>query len=151
MLKKKSVLRRIASFAIALVALVSAFSVNVGATDGTIESSGYATSRMNNGAQVINYFQISSGGLLEVCSEVYGTSSLTTGCTIEIQLQRKGLLWWSDVDGGYWNESFTGIYGSIAETLQLTKTGKYRAVFTITVSGTGGADDVIEETLTYEY
>ena len=34
---------------------------------------------------------------------------------------------------------------------ELTKTGKYRAVFTITVSGTGGDADVIEETLTYEY
>lgn len=107
--------------------------------------------RYSNGAIVSNFFYISSSGLAEVDSRVSGTDGITTGATITIQLQRKTLLWWSDVDGGYWSNTFSGVTGSIYESLQLSKTGKYRAVITVTVSGTGGADDVIEETLTYEY
>ena len=111
----------------------------------------YVMPRLNNGASVDYGFAITSDGVAYVSAVVAGTSGLTQQITIEIQLQRKTLLWWSDVDNGYWTDSFDSTYGSISEHLQLSKTGKYRAVFTITVSGTGGANDVIEETLTYEY
>ena len=107
--------------------------------------------RYNNVASVINYFEITSDGTAYVDTSFIGTLGITTGATVEIQLQRKGLLWWSDVDGGYWYDSFTSYYGSMSGGIQLEKTGKYRAIFTVTVSGTGGADDVIEDTLTYEY
>ena len=36
-------------------------------------------------------------------------------------------------------------------SLQLEKTGKYRATVTYTVNGTGGDSDIITEVLEYEY
>lgn len=148
---KNRVICRVVSVLFAVVAISSAFSICVNAADDFSESITYVMPRLNNGASVDYGFAITSDGVAYVSAVVAGTSGLTQQITIEIQLQRKTLLWWSDVDNGYWTDSFDGTYGSISEHLQLSKTGKYRAVFTITVSGTGGANDVIEETLTYEY
>lgn len=148
---KKRVICRIISMLLAVVAMSSMFSIYAIAAEDVSENVEYVMPRLNNGASVDYGFAITSDGVAYASAVVTGTSGLTQQIIIEIQLQRKTLLWWSDVDNGYWTDSFTGTYGSISENLQLSKTGKYRAVFTITVSGTGGADDVIEETLTYEY
>ncbi|MBQ7010860.1 MAG: hypothetical protein IJN63_04070 [Clostridia bacterium] len=143
---------RITSLMLAVFTVMSLCAVNVVAAEDSPDlTNAGVTPRLNNGADVFSSFYISSDGIADVNCEVIGCAGLTTGIIIEIQLQRKGLLWWSDVDGGYWYESFSGVTGTLNETVQLTKTGKYRAVITVTVSGTGGADDVIEDTLTYEY
>ena len=143
---------RITSLMLAVFTVMSLCAVNVVAAEDSPDlTNAGVTPRLNNGADVFSSFYISSDGIAEVNCEVIGCAGLTTGITIEIQLQRKGLLWWSDVDGGYWSDSFTGDYGGMLCGKELEKTGKYRAVFTVTVSGTGGADDVIEDTLTYEY
>ena len=143
---------KIAPVVMAVIAVMTLFSVNVSAAE---EPTGIAETvvipRLNNGASAQTGFSISANGTAYITCIVRGTDGLTTDITIEVQLQRKTLLWWSDVDGGYWSDSFSDTYGSISDSIQLTKTGKYRAVFTVTVSGTGGADDVIEDTLTYEY
>lgn len=131
----------------ALVIIVTGAPITVAAASGNST----VMPRYNNVATVSNTFYITSDGIAYVDSNYRGISGITTGTTVEIQLQRRGVLWWSDVDGGYWNNTVMGTYGSISKTLQLTKTGKYRAVFTVTVVGTGGDADVIEETLTYEY
>lgn len=143
---KSKMLRRFLSIILVAVAVASLFPNAVGAAESLS-----VMPRWNNGAQVTNEFYIDSYGMATVVSRVIGTSGVTTGITIEIQLQRKGLLWWSDVDGGYWSDTYIGHYGTTSGGIELEETGKYRAVITVTVSGTGGADDVIEETLTYEY
>ena len=135
----------VAVFALVVVVTGAPITVSAASNSNTVMP------RYNNVANVMNYFEITSDGTAYVDSSYNGTPGITTGATIEIQLQRKTLLWWSDVDGGYWYDSFTSYYGSISDSIQLTKTGKYRAVITVTVSGTGGAGDVIEDTLTYEY
>ena len=148
----KNKLLKLVSLVVAMVSVMSLFSINISAAEKSVATSSICSiPRMNNGADVFNSFYISPEGIAEVACEVIGNDNLTTGIIIEIQLQRKGLLWWSDVDGGYWFNSFDGVYGSMSGGIELEKTGKYRAIFTVTVSGTGGADDVIEETLTYEY
>ena len=131
----------------ALVIIVTGAPIAVAASSGNST----VMPRYNNVTTVTNYFEITTDGTANIQTIYKGISGITTGTTVEIQLQRRGVLWWSDVDGGYWNNTVMGTYGSISKTLQLTRTGKYRAVFTVTVFGTGGDADVIEETLTYEY
>ena len=143
---KCKALRKLISVILVAVAVLSAFPYCVNAAEPV-----QVMPRLNNGADAVCDFYIDSYGQASVYCDVTGTANVTTGINIEIQLQRKGLLWWSDVDDCYWSDYFSGHLGSMVCGKELTKTGKYRAVFTITVSGTGGADDVIEETLTYEY
>ena len=132
---------------VALVIIVTGAPITVAAASGNST----IMPRYNNVTVVTNCFSITSDGMACVDSIYRGIAGVTTGVTVEIQLQRKGLLWWSDVDGGYWNNTVMGTNGSVSKTLQLAQTGKYRAVFTVKVIGTGGDADVIEETLTYEY
>ena len=141
---KRNFAIRTLSLILALAAAFSLFTFNASAAETV-------SPRMNNGADVDLGFGITSNGLAAVSCAVDGTPGITQGFTVEVQIQRKGLLWWSDVDGGYWLESYSGYSDMFSDSIQLEKTGKYRAVFTVTVSGTGGADDVIEDTLTYEY
>ena len=64
---------------------------------------------------------------------------------IETKLQKRFLLvFWKDVDGGQWTDSFTTTEGSFSHTLQLEKTGRYRAVFHIYAVGTDGSVDDFE-------
>ena len=147
----KSILSRLVCVVLAAIAATACMTVSASAAEPVAVNESIVMPRLNNGALVSRDFYIDSNGEANVFVQAVGSVGLTTGITIEIQLQRKGLLWWSDVDGGYWYESFSGTNGLVSDSIQLEKTGKYRAVITVTVSGTGGADDVIEDTLTYEY
>ena len=85
-----------------------------------------------------------------------GKESAFTSITVETYIQKKTLgLFWTKVDNGEanntWVDTSTALSGTFTHSLQLENTGEYRAVFKITFSGTGGADDVIEKTLTYTY
>lgn len=139
-------LLRLVSLVLFATAVLSVFPYSVNADEPA-----QIVPRLNNDFDAIYDFYIDSYGQATVACRVMGQTNVTTGISIEIQIQRKTLLWWSDVDGGYWSDYFSGHLGSMVCGKELTKTGKYRAVFTITVSGTGGADDVVEKTLTYEY
>ena len=71
---------------------------------------------------------------------------------IETKIQKRFLLvFWNDVDGGQWTDSFTSATGSFKHTLQLQKTGTYRAVFHIYAVGTNGSIDDFELTKEYDY
>ena len=89
--------------------------------------------------------------MAEIYYRVNGEEGLTERIDVEVVIQRKNLLWWSDVEGLSWSHLALCSSISYSDSRELTKTGKYRAIFTITVIGTGGDTDVIEETLTYEY
>ena len=71
---------------------------------------------------------------------------------IETKIQKRFLLvFWNDVDGGQWTDSFTTTKGSFSHTLQLEKTGRYRAVFHIYAVGTDGSVDDFELVKEYDY
>ena len=146
-------MKRNVSLKLRCITAVFALVIIVTGAPVAVAASGNSTvmPRYNNVTSVTNYFGITTDGTANVQTVYKGITGITTGTTVEIQLQRKTLLWWSDVDGGYWNNTVMGTNGSVSKTLQLAKTGEYRAVFKITVIGIGGANDVIEETLTYEY
>ena len=106
---------------------------------------------LNNNTLAVNTnFVISETG--EAITAVYfeGYPNITTGATITIKIEKRNLLFfWSDVveetiivnDSYYVNELH----------YQLENTGTYRCTVVYTVSGTGGADDVLtfEDTKTY--
>ncbi|MEA4831412.1 MAG: hypothetical protein VB118_02190 [Oscillospiraceae bacterium] len=80
-----------------------------------------------------------------------GYPGITTNGTIEIKLQKKFLFWWTDVNNGQpnntWTDTFTGYDGSVSHSLRLSQTGEYRALVTYTVYGSGGETDVIPVTM----
>ena len=108
----------------------------------------------NNVEKVISTFIISNG-VAQIVASYTGYSGITTGATITVKLQKKFLFWWNDVDNGQpddtWTANLTGWKNSVSYSLALSNTGDYRAVFTYTIRGAGGAADEISETLEYTY
>lgn len=109
------------------------------------------TPRYNNIASTSTSFRISGDGTATVCVGYFGYTNVTTGATINVTIEKRNLLvFWSDVV----NDTFT-VSGDEYDnefTYQLEKTGTYRCTVEYTISGTGGASDVVtfEDTKTYE-
>ena len=91
---------------------------------------------------------VNSSGKMTTYMSVSGISGVTTriGVELRIQYQIYGIFW-KTVDIGYtdnvWIDSTTSIAYSNTFDFNLSISGNYRARVTYTVSGTGGADDVI--------
>ena len=120
------------------------------------KNSNMAVPYMNNGQTATPSFSINSSGTAEVTVGYTGNPSTFTEVTVETYIQKKTLgLFWTKVDigesGNTWVDSSTSLSGTFVHTVQLENTGNYRAVFQITFSGTGGEDDVIEDTITCSY
>ena len=77
----------------------------------------------------------------------------SSSCTVEVhmQLEKKWLFWWFDVDDGEFSDTVSGSYTSVQHELPLSSTGDYRATITVTVSGPYGSDDYYENSHTAEY
>ena len=103
------------------------------------------TPRNNNTAITTTGFSISDSGKATVDIYYGGYQNVTTGATITIKIEKRNLL-------VFWNEvvsdtiTATGEYYYDTLYYQLEKSGTYRCTVVYTVSGLGGADDV----LTYE-
>ena len=107
--------------------------------------------RYNNTNYATAGLGIDSNGLAIIDLNCGGDYGVVTRITAETKLERKWGIFWLDVDGGEWTDTTTNRMLSKTHTLQLTKTGTYRVTVKYTVSGTGGANDVIETTVTDEY
>ena len=102
---------------------------------------------------VVNYdvdFGVNSSGLAQVYVAYEGNATSFTDITVKTYIQKRSLgLVWTKVDNGEsdktWVDTSTSQTGTFVHDLQLDSTGTYRAVFKITFSGTGAADDVITE------
>ena len=96
-------------------------------------------------------FVISASGKASVNFNSYLMNNAQS-IRIETKIQKRFLLvFWNDVDGGQWTDSFTTTEGSFSHTLQLEKTGRYRAVFHIYAVGTDGSVDDFELVKEYDY
>ena len=109
-----------------------------------------ATTRMNHGAYYDVVFSVSSSGLATVYVEYEGNTTTFTDFTVKTYIQKQSLgLIWTKVDNGEpnktWVDSSTALTDSFEHELQLDSTGTYRAVFKITISGTGAEDDSFTE------
>ena len=104
----------------------------------------------NNTALTSTSFHISDSGLATVNVKYNGYPDITTGATITIKIEKRTLLvFWNDVVSD--TITVTGEYYHEALNYQLEKSGTYRCTVVYTVSGSGGADDVIpfEDTASY--
>ena len=105
----------------------------------------------NNTGMMNSSFVITETGEAIVGVNYEGYPNITTGATITIKIEKKTLLFfWSDVI----DETITAVGDSYFNEFhyQLEDKGTYRCTVVYTVSGTGGADDVLtfEDTLKYE-
>ena len=101
---------------------------------------------------VTNRFYISGTGTATVTANYIASTDSLQSIRIETKIQKRFLLvLWNDVDGGQWTDSFTTTIGSFTHTLQLSKTGTYRAVFSVYAVGADGSVDDFELTKEYVY
>ena len=112
-------------------------------------SASAATPRLNNTLVTSENFFITDDGVATIGVSYTGYSDITTGATVTVELQKKTLLWWSDVCS--WTLQYDGWINSETLTTQLNKTGEYRAIIEYTIRGSGGEADVLSVTLTDEY
>ncbi len=110
----------------------------------------------NNTAVISTSFDIDSDGQAEVYVSYTGYPDICTGATITIKLQKRHLGFiWTDVDINWPNNTLTvSVSGDRYTTVRswnLTSKGTYRAVITVTVYGTGGEADHIEDKFVDEY
>ena len=135
---KKSICLLLAFLFIACI-----FTVPVNASDISLYN--------NNTLLVDTIFAIKETGEAVVLVNYEGYKNITTGATITIKIEKKTLLFfWSDVI----DETITVVGESYFNEFhyQLEDKGTYRCSVVYTVSGTGGADDVLtfEDTKKYE-
>lgn len=105
----------------------------------------------NNTGMMNSGFAITETGEAIVAVNYEGYTNVTTGATITIKIEKRTLLFfWSDVI----DETITAVGDSYFNEFhyQLEDKGTYRCTVVYTVSGTGGADDVLtfEDTEKYE-
>ncbi|MBE6697646.1 MAG: hypothetical protein E7581_03895 [Ruminococcaceae bacterium] len=85
----------------------------------------------------------------------YGKEEVFSRAEITVKIQKKILVFWTDVDIGYannvWTDSNTQVYGSFFNTFSINGAGKYRALITLKVFDALGSCDTIEMTREYEY
>lgn len=100
--------------------------------------------RNNNTSYTDTSFSISTSGMASVKVKYEGYANVTTGATIEITIKKRFLLvfWTTEIE-----EEYT-VYGTDYDHTyyyDLTEfgSGTYKCLVTYTVSGSGGADDVI--------
>lgn len=108
-----------------------------------------AEARFNNTEMTSENFFINDNGVATIAILYTGYEDLTDGALVTIELERKTLLWWSNVKT--WTIGFNGWTNGTVETVQLSKKGEYRIFVQYQISGTGGADDVFSFYMYDEY
>ena len=110
----------------------------------------------NNTSSVNITYTITETGIATVSVALFGYNGTTTHADVSIKLQKRAfLLFWNDVDIGYPDNTYTdtieGADGVSYFSFQLSSKGTYRAITTVTVYGSGGAADVIEDKAENKY
>ena len=127
--------KRLISFAM-LVVMLLAMAIPSFATENEIMP------RFNNLNTTEAIFVIDENGVATVSYICIGYSGIATRIVVETKIEKKFLWWWNDVDGASWTDESTEYYCTYDHSIQLTKSGTYRATVTFTVYGTAGEADV---------
>ena len=128
--------KRLISFAM-LVLMLFAMTISSFAAENEIMP------RLNNTGSTEAIFVIEESGMATVSYTCYGYPEITTKIVVETKIEKKFLWWWNDVDGAFWTDESTLDFCDGEHSIQLTKSGTYRATVTYTVYGTGGEADVL--------
>ena len=130
-------MKRILAFVLLLCVFITPVYANSDASGEIMPIGEVATSCNYN-------FVINSSGIANINFN-YLLNENAQSIRIETKIQKRFLLvFWNDVDGGQWTDSFETATGSFSHTLQLEKTGRYRAVFHIYAVGTDSSVDDFE-------
>ena len=105
----------------------------------------------NNVNSVTTSFSISSSGKATVNNTYSGITGTTKIEKITTKVQKKYGLIWITVSGGSWTDTSTATNFSKSHSVQLSKTGTYRARVEFKISGTGGSDDKITKNVERTY
>ena len=135
---------RIISF-VMLVIMLFAMSIPTMAVDNGI------TPRYNNTDTTEAVFVIRDDGEAIVSFTCFGYEGITTRIVVETKIQKKFLWWWNDVDGAAWTDESTKVYCANDHSIQLTKSGTYKAVITYNVYGSGGEADIFTREIEKKY
>lgn len=115
-----------------------------------------AATMYNNTNQASLSADVNTNGKLNASLTVLGMKGKTTSIGTSLYVERRILgLFWTRVDIGcennVWTDFTTNYYYYNTFSCNLSQTGTYRVTVTYTVSGSGGADDVITLTDTVTY
>lgn len=110
----------------------------------------------NNTTNALLSCSIDENADLSAILTVYGKQGKTTRINVELYVEKQFLgIFWYRIDIGctnnIWTDSTTQYYYNNTFTTHLNSHGTYRVTVTYTVSGTGGADDIITKTSTIIY
>ena len=110
----------------------------------------------NNVISTRTQFDISDSGVATVTVSYNGIPGVTTGATITTKIQKRSLgLIWTKIDiettNNEWVDSTRVESYSTFHSVALPDTGTYRVIVEYEITGTGGANDVIEDIQTAEY
>lgn len=105
----------------------------------------------NNVNSVTTSFSISSSGKATVNNTYSGITGTTKNVKITTKVQKKYGLIWITVSGGSWTDTSTATNFSKSHSVQLSKTGTYRAHVEFKISGSGGSDDKITKNVERTY
>jgi hypothetical protein len=140
--------KKVTVFALALLMLVMSVFVPMKKAEAAMMYNNVIYANMN--------CTVNSAGKLQVALSALGINGKTTNIKVELYVEKKILgLFWTRVNIGYdnntWTDSTTNISYSNTFNTDLQSSGTYRVTTTFTVSGSGGAADVIEKTGTVSY
>lgn len=110
-----------------------------------------ATPYYNNTSVTQEVFDIDNSGKATVSFTCRGYRGITTRIEVTTKIQKQVGSSWVDVAGASWTDSSTLYYCIKEHSVQLTSGGTYKATFTFTVSGSGGATDVIVREIEKSY
>ncbi len=105
----------------------------------------------NNTATAEMTFVIDNSGLATVNYTCTGYRGITKKIVVDTKIERQNGSSWVEVENASWTDQSTLYYCTNEHEIQLTQRGTYKATVTYTVSGSGGATDVITRDLQYTY
>jgi hypothetical protein len=106
--------------------------------------------RLTNVDNVGRSFTVTSDNMANIYVSYKGRSSTFLRAELTVKIEKKFLLvFWKDI--AEWTSSSTDVTGYFANSFPADGKGTYRAKITLTVYGTNGVNDVIENTVESEY
>ena len=121
--------------AIFLIAILSMTSITSFASD-----EGISPRLSHTSDAAFSFSATANGGYIDVTYYGYDDSFVRADLTVKIEKQFL-FFWWTEVDT--WSVSSTKVEDMFSHTFTLTGSGKYRATFTLTVTGNDGTVDTI--------